>query len=188
MSNNDPTIRRQNPRTRRPQMAVDDRRGSSTTKGVVIGVVATLAIVAAVAFGSGLVGRLFNRSAAAPQQQTTAQTTTQSTSQAPAAPEAQAEEPMLSEQEAINCAVAEAADNNNVRNAWAELKVGGDAPHYVVQFDFDDAHYTVTVDAYSGDVWDVQDSYSGEQASEEEEVQPVDEGADAEAWADEDVE
>jgi len=65
----------------------------------------------------------------------------------------------ITSEEAIKTASAYIAGENNVSNAEAELVEGGDAPHYVVTFHFDDADYTVEVDALTGDVWSATDSY-----------------------------
>ena len=65
-----------------------------------------------------------------------------------------ASEGMISSDKASSIATAYVAPGNNVSNLSAQLVTGGDAPHYVVTFHFDDADYTVEVDAYTGEVWD----------------------------------
>ena len=67
---------------------------------------------------------------------------------------------MISSGEASNIAVNSVAYGNNVSNLSAQLVSGGDAPHYVVTFHFDDADYTVEVDAYTGEVWDSYATYN----------------------------
>ena len=67
---------------------------------------------------------------------------------------------MISSGEASNIAVNSVAYGNNVSNLSAQLVTGGDAPHYVVTFHFDDADYTVEVDAYTGEVWDSYATYN----------------------------
>ena len=187
----DQTIYRRNSQVRYDQMQygrqVEPERRPSFVAGTLVGILVSAAIVGAFVLGSGMFSRIVNkivpaRQAVAMQTQSGSATQTGSTTQVTVPSEAP--DQMLSNDEAINCAVGHVAYGNDVRNAGAQLVVGGDAPHYVVDFDFDDAHYTVTVDAYSGDVWDVQTSYpSGGEVSEE---QPVEEETNA-VW-DEDVE
>ncbi|MBO7674748.1 MAG: PepSY domain-containing protein [Atopobiaceae bacterium] len=86
-----------------------------------------------------------------------AQTTTRTESTSTDA-QAQSTTSYISSDEAIQKAVAYAAGDNNVSNQSARLEVGGDAPHYVVTFHFDDADYTVEVDAVTGEVWSAVDS------------------------------
>ena len=61
---------------------------------------------------------------------------------------------MISSDKASSIATSYVAGDSNVSNVSAQLVTGGDAPHYVVTFHFDDANYTVEVDAYTGSVWD----------------------------------
>ena len=44
--------------------------------------------------------------------------------------------------------------------ASAQLVTGGDAPHYVVTFHYDDADYSVTLDAYTGEIWDADQTFN----------------------------
>ncbi len=177
----DQTIYRYNEQRRYGQQVEPERRPSFAA-GAVVGILVTAAIVGAFVLGSGMFSRIVNKfvpanrpAAAQTQTQTQAQIQSQPNSEHQTYAPPEAPNPMLTGDEAINCAVAHVAGANNVRNAGAQLVTGGDAPHYVVDFDFDDAHYTVTVDAYNGDVWDVQTSFnggedpSGEQPVEEEE-------------------
>lgn len=65
----------------------------------------------------------------------------------------QADSDMLSSDQAISIATGYVAGDNNVSGTSASLVTGGDAPHYVVSFHYDDADYSVTLDAYSGEIW-----------------------------------
>ena len=64
----------------------------------------------------------------------------------------------ISEADAITAAVAASIDDpddTSVRDVQCTLETGGDAPHYVVSYTTDTAVYTVTIDAITGEVWDV---------------------------------
>ena len=145
------------PRYRRDQYP-EARRTSPAAKGAVVGVVVALAIVCAFAFGTGLFRRVANKVLPPSLIATTSTTRTTEAASQPAnyADGGQ----MISSDDAIRAAANAAAGGNDVRNAMANLEVGGDAAHYVVTFDFDDAHYTVEVDAYTGDVWSVTPTFN----------------------------
>ncbi|MBR3317562.1 MAG: PepSY domain-containing protein [Atopobiaceae bacterium] len=88
-----------------------------------------------------------------PRQQS--QQTTQTAPQA-----TQSQDGMISSDAAIRAAVSYVAGDNNVSNTNAQLVIGGDAPHFVVTFHFDDADYTVEVDAYTGAVWSAVSTFN----------------------------
>ena len=93
------------------------------------------------------------------QQQTTQQnqsgTTQQQTSQT-----SQVDEDMLDSSQAASIASGYVAGDNNVSGTSAQLVTGGDAPHYVVSFHYDDADYTVTLDAYTGEIWSADQTFN----------------------------
>lgn len=72
----------------------------------------------------------------------------------------QADSDMLSSDQAISIATGYVAGDNNVSGTSASLVTGGDAPHYVVSFHYDDADYSVTLDAYSGEIWSADQIYN----------------------------
>ena len=81
----------------------------------------------------------------------------QEQSQPEQAPEEPAQE-YISEADAITAAVVASIDDpddTSVRDVHCTLETGGDAPHYVVSYTTDTAVYTVTIDAITGEVWDV---------------------------------
>ena len=88
-------------------------------------------------------------------QQQTTQTQTESQQQT-----SQGDGDMLSSDQAISIASGYVAGDNNVSGSSAQLVTGGDAPHYVVSFHYDDADYSVTLDAYSGEIWSADQIYN----------------------------
>ncbi len=57
--------------------------------------------------------------------------------------------------ESARAAVDSLIGDDEVLNTNVVLEIGGDAPHYVVDFSTEVAGYEVTLDAYTGEIWNV---------------------------------
>ena len=58
--------------------------------------------------------------------------------------------------DSARAAVDSMIGDSEVLNTTVDLEIGGDAPHYSVYFSTEDAGYVITLDAYTGEVWDVE--------------------------------
>ena len=73
--------------------------------------------------------------------------------------EQEPEQEYISERDAADsarAAVDSMIGDSEVLNTTVDLEIGGDAPHYSVYFSTEDAGYVITLDAYTGEVWDVE--------------------------------
>ena len=164
------------------------RRTSPVLKGAVAGLFVAVALVVTFAFASGLGARVMNKVLPAT---TTATTTTQAgTTRSTSQQSTSGNQQMISGDDATSKAIWHVAGDNNVSNVGCQLITGGDAPHYEVTFHFDDADYTVEVDAYTGAIWSSAASFPESEpllAPVEQNVEPEQEVVQAggeEIWAD----